>query len=79
MHNKPWFKRKRFGLGWVPTSWQGWLATAVYLFFIIRAFLRIDKNSHSVSDTLINFSIPFIFLSIIFIIICRLKEQKTGR
>jgi hypothetical protein len=22
-----WFKRRRFGLGWSPTSWEGWAAT----------------------------------------------------
>ncbi|HEY7421948.1 MAG TPA: hypothetical protein VH541_08050 [Gaiellaceae bacterium] len=25
--NKPWFRRKTYGVGWTPASWQGWLIT----------------------------------------------------
>ncbi len=32
----PWFGPKRgFGWGWTPVAWQGWLATAVFLAFIL--------------------------------------------
>ena len=23
----PWFRRKRFGWGWTPISWEGWVVT----------------------------------------------------
>jgi len=26
---KYWFKRKRYGYGWVPCSWEGWLFISV--------------------------------------------------
>jgi ABC-2 type transport system ATP-binding protein len=26
---RPWFRRRRVGLGWRPISWQGWLVTAM--------------------------------------------------
>lgn len=26
--NKYWFKRKRWGWGWTPVTWQGWLTVA---------------------------------------------------
>ena len=43
---KPW--------GWIyrPTSWQGILATLVTLAFCIQVFFAVDRNAHSVSDTL---------------------------
>lgn len=25
-----WFKRKRFGLGWDPVSWEGWAVVGAY-------------------------------------------------
>lgn len=32
MTRTPWFGPKRhLGWGWAPCSWQGWLATAVFL------------------------------------------------
>ncbi|WP_199100509.1 hypothetical protein [Dyella sp. ASV21] len=27
---KYWFGRKRFGIGYGPRTWQGWLATLIY-------------------------------------------------
>lgn len=29
-----WFKRKKYGWGWTPTSWQGWAVTLIYGFSI---------------------------------------------
>ncbi len=26
-----WFKAKKFGYGWYPSTWQGWLVLAAYL------------------------------------------------
>jgi hypothetical protein len=45
-----WFKK----IGWVhfPVSWQGWLVTVLTLLFCGQVFWAIDRNSHSVSDTL---------------------------
>ena len=28
---KYWFKRRRFGWGWVPVTWQGWLSVIVFI------------------------------------------------
>jgi len=30
-----WFRRRRFGLGWTPCSWQGWLVTLAYLGLVV--------------------------------------------
>lgn len=45
-----WFK----SWGWIyrPISWQGILAILATLAFCIQVFIAIDRNSHSVSDTL---------------------------
>ena len=29
-HMTAWFGREKFGVGWGPASWQGWLIVAVY-------------------------------------------------
>ncbi|HVU13729.1 MAG TPA: hypothetical protein VHD90_20775 [Phototrophicaceae bacterium] len=43
---KPW--------GWIyrPISWQGMLLIVLTLAFCVNVFVAIDRNSHSVSDTL---------------------------
>ena len=30
-----WFKRRRFGYGWVPVTWQGWLVVVGYIVFVV--------------------------------------------
>lgn len=30
-----WFKRRRYGWGWTPTTWRGWTVVAVFLLFVL--------------------------------------------
>lgn len=69
-----WFRAKNYGWGWTPTTWQGWFIVGGYLLATISIAILIDANSHSVSDTLIGFSLPFILLTALLILIC----YKTG-
>jgi len=76
-----WFKRKLYGWGskakWFafdPISWQGWLVLLIYLTLFFANFSRIDINSHSASDILINFIPQTFVLTLILIAIC----YKTG-
>ncbi len=73
---KVWFKAKTYGWGWYPSSWQGWTILLLYLTSTILLFIRIDSNSHSVSDTLINFIPLTTILTLILITICYLKGEK---
>ncbi len=69
-----WFKAKRYGYGWYPVTWEGWLTVFAYLALVFGDFYRIDSTSHSVSDTLINFIPETAALTVILIYIC----YKTG-
>ena len=71
-----WFKRKLYGWGWTPVKWQGWVVLAVFAFAIAFNFSRIDTQSHSVSDTLINFVPQTFVLVLILIGICYKKGEK---
>jgi len=72
--NGLWFKRRMFGLGWVPIRWQGWVVTLLYIIGLVSIFNEVDGRSRSASDTLISVAIPFIILTAFLIIIC----YKTG-
>ena len=45
-----WFKA--WGRIYRPISWQGALVTLLALAFSLQVFLAVDRQSHSVSDTL---------------------------
>jgi hypothetical protein len=73
---KLWFKSKSYGWGWYPVTWQGWIITLVYIVFLAYIFTVSDLDSHSVSDTLISVSVPFILSSSLLIWICYKKGEK---
>ena len=76
MQNKLWFKAKRYGWGWVPVSWQGWLLLILYVADLVFAAHRAKGMEHSGSDFLINFASWFILTTVPFLLICYLTGEK---
>lgn len=63
--------------GWIyrPVSWQGMLACLAALAFCLQVFMAVDRNSHSVSDTLYGI-FPYIVPSLM--VLCWVAS-KTSR
>jgi hypothetical protein len=55
----PWFKRK--GTLYIPTSTVGWLFLILLLSYWVYSFIAIQRQSHSLKDTLINFGFNALF------------------
>ncbi len=73
-----WFKAKKYGWGWYPSTWQGWLVVGVYLVIVGFNFFRIDSNSQSVANTVLGFTPEFLVLTAILIGICYVTGEKPG-
>jgi hypothetical protein len=43
--NHYWFKRKLYGWGWTPATWEGWLATGLFVLLLILNVLTIDTQA----------------------------------
>ncbi|MEK7181078.1 MAG: hypothetical protein AAB738_01945 [Patescibacteria group bacterium] len=74
------FKPKKLGYiaGYYPVTWQGWLVTLILVVAFVTLFLQADKNSHSASDTLINFAFPGTAILLIFDLLCfRMGEYPS--
>jgi hypothetical protein len=69
-----WFRRKLYGWGWTPATWQGWATIALFLLLLIANAYRIDSASHSASDTLRPFLIHTFLMVLALIAVC----YKTG-
>lgn len=79
LKRKVWFKRKTYGWGWTPSSWEGWsvlLLYIVYLVYIFSKFRNIDSTSHSGSDTIMGFTVPVILLTVLLLLICYIKGES---
>jgi len=57
-----WFKRKLYGWGWTPATWQGWLITLIYIVLIFSFALTLDENS-SDREVAFTFLLPLILLT----------------
>ena len=44
--NKLWFKRRRYGWGWTPVTWQGWLSFALFLAVVISSIFTLPMKPH---------------------------------
>jgi len=73
--NKLWFKRKQYGWGWTPSSWEGWSMLGIYIGLIFSILKDIDMTSHSVSDTFITVSLPILGLTFVLLVICYIKGE----
>jgi len=74
---KIWFKRKTYGWGWTPVSWQGWLSTVVYAVVLLWLFRVVDSLSHSMSDVLVGFAPAFIFTTLVFVAVCWVTGEES--
>jgi hypothetical protein len=68
---KLWFKRKLYGYGWTPCSWEGWLVVFIWVVFFVIAMSNIDHESFK--------NILFIILSTAFLILVSYKKGEKPR
>jgi hypothetical protein len=53
----------------IPVSVAGWILLAGALAYAVYVFMDIDKRSHSVSDTLINFVFNLLIIGAVYTLI----------
>lgn len=78
MTKKLWFKAKRYGWGWTPCTFEGWLVIAIFVLVEWLDFRRLDMYSHSASDTLRPFFIDTFVAAMVLLWICYYKGEKPG-
>lgn len=72
--NKLWFKRKTYGWGWAPATWEGWLVLAIYLVLVAVFALTLDEASTG-KEIMFTFVIPLTLLSVTLLRICYNKGE----
>ena len=72
---KLWFKRKVFGWGWTPVTWQGWLISILYIGLIVLFALTIDQTSPP-REVVFTFFLPVLILTVTFIRIAYKKGER---
>ncbi|MCI5051347.1 MAG: hypothetical protein MRY57_03490 [Candidatus Pacebacteria bacterium] len=70
-----WFKRKLYGWGWTPATWQGWLVTLMYILLVLFFALTISEDS-AAREIVFTFILPVVLLTITFFRIAYSKGEK---
>lgn len=68
-----WFKRKTYGFGWVPVTWQGWVVILVYVVFLFLILNMIDTSTDTLTWKKL---VSVALLSVGLIVICYKKGEK---
>lgn len=55
-----WFKRRRYGWGWTPVTWQGWSVLGVFLVYAIGTSVLL-----SLTTTLTDLQFIFTYLTLL--------------
>ena len=72
-----WFKRKLFGWGWQPATWEGWLAFIGYTFLVIgNFFFRYADRIEEHDAIAYRFVFDTVLLTIALILICVRTGEK---
>jgi len=71
-----WFKRKLFGWGWTPVTWQGWLVILFFIIFLIKNGLNLSSEIVPTDTELFWFFTRIILAIIVLILICYRFGEK---
>jgi len=71
-----WFKRKLYGWGWTPVTWQGWLTILAFIILLVWNYRRIASTAVSESAAVLEFLPQAILMVLILIIISRLTGES---
>lgn len=71
-----WFKRKLYGWGWTPVTWQGWLVVVAFIFILVWNYRRIEAAAASESEAMLQFLPQAILLILVLILISRLTGES---
>ncbi len=69
-----WFKRRRFGWGWTPVTWQGWATLIVWFILIVLAAFQLPTNPSSSQYT--TFLAAVLAIVILLFVIIGLKSPR---
>ena len=75
---KLWFRAKRYGWGWYPITWQGWVCILGFLLLLYGNWYRLKDAVMADQKFVVEFVIESFLLSVILILICFIKGESPA-
>ncbi|HQK63572.1 MAG TPA: hypothetical protein PLF16_00305 [Candidatus Staskawiczbacteria bacterium] len=72
---KIWFKAKRYGFGWYPATWEGWLTILIWVVLFAASTIIFEMNV----EEFLNWHLIFVFIiTVLLVYISYKKGEKPG-
>ena len=68
-----WFKRKLYGWGWTPATWQGWVVIGIFIVYVCYSAFALEFDP---TQNMALFLVEIIVAIIILLLICYKKGEK---
>ncbi|CAN5299367.1 hypothetical protein BH10PAT2_BH10PAT2_1970 [soil metagenome] len=65
-----WFKRKCYGFGWYPATWEAWVILLFYILIVVINAFRMDSEALTATQIMSTIFPATIILTIILIVVC---------
>ena len=75
---KIWFRAKRYGFGWTPSTWEGWLVILFYILFAVFGTNRIVSLAGDVSLVGVSLALFLVPLTALLVLICYSKGERPS-
>lgn len=72
-----WFKRKKYGYGWVPVNFKGWGVLLAYTLITVLIFTQL-QNDLAIYDIFVQIILPMIIATAVLISVCIKKGEKPA-
>lgn len=73
-----WFKRKLYGWGWVPVTWQGWLVVVIFIALLLWNGFALGTDGEPSNEDVFWFFFNLILLVTALLFVC-FKTGETPR
>lgn len=79
MRNKYWFRKRKYGWGWTPSTWEGWLITLIFLCVYLYVALTMSDEAVAEEGMFRILFLPLLALVILFLAIVWKKGEPLGK
>ena len=69
-----WFKRRRYGYGWTPVTWQGWLTVVFFLVVVLYGTVALDDTPNNTSSKEALIYLVFLSINVVLLVIISSKK-----
>lgn len=76
---KYWFKRRRYGYGWLPVTWQGWLTIIVFLAVVFGGMVILKDTRHNEFSIEVVWYLLLVFLDIVVVTFIARKKGPAPK